>query len=335
MNYIGSKYKLSQFIKETVKSVVGNDLSKKTFCDIFAGTGIVARVFKKDVKKVITNDIEYYSYVLNKNYIENHKNLEYKKYLEELNNLKLKDTGFIYKNYCLGSGSNRQYFSDVNGKKIDTIRQKIEYWFKNNKINSKLYYFLLASLLESADKVVNTASVYGAFLKHLKRTALKDMVLEPAIFEINDNEHEVYNEDSNVLIKKISGDILYLDPPYNERQYGANYHLLNTIAKYDNFEPVGKTGMRKYYRSKYCQKQSVEKSFEDLISNAKFKYIFLSYNNEGLMSGNTIKNIMKKYGKYDLAKKEYQRFKADKTENRNHKANSTIEYLHILEKQKN
>ena len=332
MNYIGSKYKLSQFIKETVKSVVGNDLSKKTFCDIFAGTGIVARVFKKDVKKVITNDIEYYSYVLNKNYIENHKNLEYKKYLEELNNLKLKDTGFIYKNYCLGSGSNRQYFSDINGKKIDTIRQKIEYWFTNNKINSKLYYFLLASLLESADKVANTASVYGAFLKHLKRTALKDMVLEPAIFEINDNEHKVYNEDSNVLIKKISGDILYLDPPYNERQYGANYHLLNTIAKYDNFEPVGKTGMRQYYRSQYCQKQSVEKSFEDLISNAKFKYIFLSYNNEGLMSENTIKNIMKKYGKYDLAKKEYQRFKADKTENRNHKANSTIEYLHILEK---
>ena len=71
---------------------------------------------------------------------------------------------------------------------------------------------------------------------------------------------------------------------------------------------------------------------DDLISNAKFKYIFLSYNNEGLMSENTIKNIMKKYGKYDLAKKEYQRFKADKTENRNHKADSTIEYLHILEK---
>jgi adenine-specific DNA-methyltransferase len=332
MNYIGSKYKLSQFIKETVKSVVGSDLSKKTFCDIFAGTGIVARVFKKEVKKVITNDIEYYSYVLNKNYIENHKNLEYKKYLEELNNLKLKDTGFIYKNYCLGSGSNRQYFSDVNGKKIDTIRQKIEYWFKNNKINSKLYYFLLASLLESADKVANTASVYGAFLKHLKRTASKDMILEPAIFELNDNNHKVYNEDSNILIKKISGDILYLDPPYNERQYGANYHLLNTIAKYDNFRPAGKTGMRQYYRSQYCQKQFVEKSFDDLISNAKFKHIFLSYNNEGLMSENTIKNIMKRYGKYSLVKKEYQRFKADKTENRNHKANSTIEYLHILEK---
>lgn len=332
MNYIGSKYKLSQFIKETVKSVVGNDLSQKVFCDIFAGTGIIAKVFKKDVKKIITNDIEYYSYVLNKNYIENHTDIEYQKYIQELNNLKLKDTGFIYNNYCLGSGSNRQYFSDINGKKIDTIRQKIEYWFKQKQISSKLYYFLLASLLESADKVANTASVYGAFLKRLKRTALKDMVLEPAIFEINDNDHEVYNEDSNILIEKISGDILYLDPPYNERQYGANYHLLNTIAKYDNFKPLGKTGMREYYKSQYCKKQSVEKSFEDLISNAKFKYIFLSYNNEGLMSENTIKDIMKKYGKYDLVKKEYQRFKADKTENRNHKSNSTTEFLHILEK---
>ena len=77
---------------------------------------------------------------------------------------------------------------------------------------------------------------------------------------------------------------------------------------------------------------SVEKFFDYLISNAKFRYIFLSYNNECLMSDGTIKNIMKKYGKYDLVKKEYQRFKADKTKNRNNKANSTIEYLHILEK---
>ena len=255
---------------------------------------------------------------------------EYKKYLEELNNLKLKDTGFIYKNYCLGSGSNRQYFSDINGKKIDTIRQKIESWFKNNKINSKLYYFLLASLLESADKVANTASVYGAFLKHLKRTALKDMVLEPAIFELNDNEHKVYNEDSNVLIKKISGDILYLDPPYNERQYGANYHLLNTIAEYKPFIPIGKTGLRKYTRSKYCSASFVKAEFENLIKNAKFKYIFLSYNNEGLMSVEDVKSIMSKYGHYDLAQTDYQRFKADS--NRFNKADFTVEYLHILEK---
>jgi adenine-specific DNA-methyltransferase len=121
-----------------------------------------------------------------------------------------------------------------------------------------------------------------------------------------------------------------MDPPYNQRQYGSNYHLLNTIAKYDDFEPKGKTGLREYNRSSYCKKNDVAKAFEELIEHADFKYIFLSYNNEGLMSASDVKEIMKRYGDYSLETTEYQRFKADKTESRNHKATSTIEYLHIL-----
>jgi len=333
MNYIGSKFKLSPWIRGEIKKVAGADLSQKIFCDIFAGTGIIGRTFKKEVKQVISNDLEHYSYVLNKNYIENHKKIQDKeKYIEELNNLPLIDNGFIYQNYCMGSGSKRQYFNDENGKKIDTIRTKIKQWRDNNKINSNLYYFLLASLLESADKVANTASVYGAFLKHIKQSASKKLILQPAYFVENDNIHQVYNMDSNELIKKISGDILYLDPPYNHRQYSPNYHILNTITKYDDFTPKGKTGLREYIRSDYCKKNEVHNSFEDLIKNAKFKYIFLSYNNEGLMSKTDVETIMKKYGKYSLEMKEYQRFKADKTANRNHKANKTYEYLHILKK---
>jgi adenine-specific DNA-methyltransferase len=113
----------------------------------------------------------------------------------------------------------------------------------------------------------------------LKKSAQKSLVLKPAVFELNDNEHQVFNEDSNQLIKRIEGDILYLDPPYNQRQYGADYHILNTIAKYDKFVPKGKTGLRAYNRSNYCKKSEVVKSFEALIKNAKFKHIFLSYNN--------------------------------------------------------
>lgn len=332
MNYIGSKLKLCQhFLPETIKSVCGTDLSQKTFCDIFAGTGIVGRTFKTSVKKVISNDIEYYSYILNKNYIENHRPLENAENLvSELNELSFCVDGFIYKNYCLGGNGERQYFSDENGKKIDSIRIKIEEWKNTGKINKSMYYFLLASLLESADKVANTASVYGAYLKNLKKSAQKQMILESADFELNDNEHEVFKSDANELITRISGDILYLDPPYNSRQYGANYHILNTIAEYKPFVPKGKTGLREYNRSKYCSVSSVKEEFESLIKNANFKYIFLSYNNEGLMSVEDVRRIMRKYGRYDLAQTDYQRFKADS--NRFNKAKSTVEYLHILEK---
>nr|WP_269763555.1 DNA adenine methylase [Candidatus Endomicrobium trichonymphae] len=174
--------------------------------------------------------------------------------------------------------------------------------------------------------------MYGAFLKSIKQSALKDIVLEPAFFEVNNNRHKVYNKDSNKLIKEISGDILYLDPPYNTRQYGANYHLLNTISKYDNFVPRGKTGLRDYKKSNYCIKRNVKESFEEIIKDAQFRYIFLSYNNEGLMNIKEIKVIMGKYGKYGVVKQKYQRFKSDKTENRNYKSEHTYEFLHILEK---
>ena len=332
MNYIGSKSKLSSFIKSTIQETVGKT-DTKVFAELFGGTGIIGRHFKQEVKKIIMNDVEPYSYILMRNYMGNTKPFPYSRLIDELNLLE-GEKGFIYQHYCMGGNADRQYFSDHNGKKIDAIRIKIEEWNSSKRITEDQYFFLLASLLESADKVANTASVYGAFLKKLKSSAQKKLILQPAVFLESKAKAIVHQEDANELIKKISGDILYLDPPYNERQYGANYHLLNTIALYDTFTPNGKTGLRTYYRSPYCQKDKVASVFEDLIRNAKFKYIFLSYNNEGLLSEKMIQKIMSKYGEYSLRKKKYQRFKADKTEKRNHKATSTYEYLHILIKEK-
>jgi len=331
VNYIGSKHKLSNFIFETVAETCGNNLSQKTFCDLFAGTGIVGRNFKTSVKQVISNDVEYYSYVLNRNYIGNHIAFEYENFINELNSLKGKK-GFVFQNYSQGGKAGRNYFTSENGQKIDAVRLQIEAWKKASKITEDQYFLLLASVLESADKVANTASVYGAYLKHIKASAAKNLVIKPAIFQQTENSHHVFQKDSNVLIKKIEGDILYLDPPYNARQYGANYHVLNTIAKYDTFVPKGKTGLRDYYKSDWCKTGEVLKSFGELIENAQFPYIFLSYNNEGLMGQKEVQSVMERFGKYTLKTKKYQRFKADKTENRNHKATETFEYLHILEK---
>ncbi len=327
MNYIGSKYKLIPFIKENIHAVVGNDLSGAIFCDLFAGTGIVGRAFKGVAKKIISNDLEYYSFVLNQNYIANIQEIPNKQELiDELNSVALKK-GFIYSHYSLG-GSSRQYFSETNAQKIDAMRLKIEELKRSQNIDGHAYYFLLASLLESADKVANTASVYGAFLKHLKKSAQKELILEGAHFDLSLNANEVYQQDSSDLIEKISGDILYLDPPYNARQYGANYHLLNTIAAYTLFIPKGKTGLPHYQKSSFCSRAKILNAFENLIKKARFKYIFLSYNNEGLMNEIEIRNILKKYGAYSLATKTYMRFKADNA--RAHKATHTKEFLHVL-----
>lgn len=340
MNYIGSKIRLTNFIKENVYSVVGQDLSKQVFCDLFAGTGVIGRSFKDEVKTVISNDMEYYAYVINRCYIGGYYGSAFlsKNTIRYLNNFP--DTindGFIFNEYSENGSANRLYFSEYNGKKIDTIRTELERLYTTyNKMSDDVYYCVLCSLLESADKVANTASIYGAYLKKLKKSAQKELVLSnieiPNHKTMPKQVNYVYNENANDLIKRIDGDILYLDPPYNHREYGANYHLLNTIAKYDKFVPKGKTGLREYQRSSYCKKGEVLSTFDDLIRNANFKYIFLSYNNEGLMSEHDIRTVMERYGRYDLTTTEYTRFKADKSENRTHKANNTTEYLHILEK---
>jgi len=352
MNYIGSKFSLLEFLEESINKVI--DGNCKVFCDLFAGTGIVGSYFKKKGYKVIANDIQYYSYVLNRHYIGNHKELKFASLATEipqLANIKIQERkdfvceylsklkgieGFIYNNYCLGGTKNnsepRQYFSDENGMRCDAIRQKIENWKHNELISDDEYYFLVTSLVESIDKYANTASVYGAFLKKLKKTAQNVMVLKPATLIINEQSHKVFNEDINKISATVSGDILYLDPPYNHRQYATNYHLLETIAKYDSPAIHGKTGLREYQNQKslYCSRSQVKKAFEDLILKAKVRYIFLSYNNEGLMSLDDIREIMSLRGKYGYFTKDYSRFKADRDQNRDYKANKTLEYLHYV-----
>ena len=349
LNYIGSKYSLLDFLEESIDTVVGG--GHKVFCDLFAGTGAVGEHFKKKGYSVIANDLQYYSYVVNKQRIENHTMplfLGLRDIIPNLSKTPKKGRGevvctylnnekgikgFIFKNYSLGgtkhTDNQRQYFSDETSMRCDAIRQRVEQWRREKKITSGEYYFLLSSLLESVDQYANTASVYGSFLKKLKRRAAQKFVLQPSVLTVNDQEHKVYNEDINTLVKKIEGDIVYLDPPYNHRQYSANYHILETIALYDNPAIRGKTGLRENEaKSLYCSREKVSVAFEDLIDNINAKYIFLSYNNEGLMSLATIRRIMSKRGEYGVFTKTYKRYKADS--NRYNKTDRTKEYLHYV-----
>lgn len=332
VNYIGSKYSLMDFITGTVKDVTGYDRGEGLiFTDLFAGTGVVGTEFKRLGYHVIANDIQYYSYVLNKHYIENIPPLD-SSVLSTLNTLDGAD-GFVSQNYCANQSSDRNYFLTANGQKCDAMRSWLEKAKTDGTISDDEYYWGLASLINSIDKYANTASVYGAYLKNIKKSAQKDLKLE-LLPVIAGERGEVYNRPAEELIKQIKGDILYLDPPYNTRQYGANYHVLETIARGD--EPVlkGKTGMRDYtaQKSLFCSKKSVLAAFEQIIANANFNYIFLSYNNEGLMSANEIETVMSRYGKYSCRIRRYRRYKADRDENRQIAAAETEEYLHILDK---
>jgi adenine-specific DNA-methyltransferase len=352
MNYIGSKFSLLKFLDDSITEVAGED--RGVFLDLFAGTGAVGAHFKKKGYSVIANDFQYYAYVLNRHYIGNRHELPFKKLTKEIPALKLiknserKDfvcnylsvlkgkRGFIYRNYCLGGTRDkkiqRQYYSDENGMRCDAIRQQIESWKAYERITDDEYFFLLASLIESIDKYANTASVYGAFLKHLKASAARSLVLKPAELILSKKKHKVYCQEINSLVGKVKGDILYLDPPYNHRQYATNYHLLETIARYDNPKIYGKTGLREYQdqKSLYATRGQVKNAFKELILSAKAKYIFLSYNNEGLMTPADVKQIMSLRGKYGYFSKEHGRFRADKLESRNHKAHKTTEYLHYV-----
>lgn len=345
MNYIGSKYSILDFIDQTIIDFVKPKDNNYIFCDIFTGTGVVSKYFKRKGCSVITNDIENYSYMIAKALIENNHEYEFLKlkeigvedpftYLNGLEEVK----GFIYSNYSLGGTSGREierlYFSDDNAKKIDAIRMQIESWNEKKLLTEYEYCYLVSSLVEASDKIANTASVYEAFLKKLKPSASKKLRYQPLDKAICEKEgtYISYNEDANILIRKIKGDVLYLDPPYNTRKYDTNYHLLETISLYDNPEIKGKSGVRveSNKKSKYCMRKEATGALEDLIKNANFKYILLSYNDEGIIPIQTIRKIMSKYGKYKCYSQKHKRYKSDSK--REYVKEFTIEYIHCLEK---
>lgn len=317
MNYIGSKRKLA----DVILAEISNRVSEGSFCDLFAGTGAVSEKFAKSYD-VIVNDWEFYSYCVNyQKFGEFSGDLQSK--INILNSVEPLE-GFIYDNYSPGGPEGRMYFTAENAAKIDAMRCEIEILAESHE--EKIY--LLALLLEAADKVANVASVYGAYLKKFKDSALKSIVVKD-LPKFSD-KGVVTNEDANTL--DVSGDILYLDPPYNTRHYGANYHMLNTIATYDEFTPKGITGLPLYKKSPYCSKVKIKEAFEDLISGAKFSHIFISYNDEGILNREDFESICSKYGSFEtiILDGEYRRFKADSS--RVQKQDSTIEYLYYIKK---
>lgn len=342
MKYIGNKYRLLDFI-DSVFVKEGLPASG-TFIDIFTGTTSVAQFYKRRGFRLITNDFMTYSYVPQYAYIKNNIYPKFKKLIVSeqieidhklseskegplvsvvryLNSLDGKE-GFIFKHYAPGGQYSRQFFSDENAKKIDAVRDKIEDWKKQNLIEENEYYILLSSLIDAADFVANISGTYGAYLKIWRSMTLKPFtMLVPKLIESGLN-HEIYQEDSNALIKKIEGNVLYIDPPYNTRQYAANFHILETLARWDNPQVYGKTGLRPYedQKSLYSQRTKCEDAFADFINSARADYILMSYNNEGIISHKFILDTLASRGVVKVFRKIYRRFRTERDhENRHYK----------------
>jgi adenine-specific DNA-methyltransferase len=344
MRYIGGKAGLLDSIKTIVESQCGGP-GNKIFCDLFSGTGVVARFFKNDYQ-IIANDMLYFPYIVTCAGIENNaspafRNLRksgIKDPIQYLDNLPPapKQYCFIAEHYSPNGKAGRMYLSKENALRIDAIRQQIEVWKNESLLTGKEYRYLLASLLEGVPFVSNITGTYGAYLKHWDKRALNrfSMVRQPV--SNNGKKNICYNENVNGLIKKISGDILYIDPPYNTRQYLPNYHVLETIARYDAPEISGVTGLRPYnnLKSDYCVKQNVENVFENLIADADFKHIVMSYSDDGLLTPDTILAILSRHckgGAAHLEKIPYARYKGKQPqEKKEHN-----EYIFYARKQKN
>lgn len=328
LNYIGSKKTLLYYIKYVIKNNISTQKSL-IFGDLFAGTGVVGDEMNiENNMNIISNDIEYYSYIINYANLKCKYTENLKLIIKNINKMESIKNGLIYYNFSPSGKNeyNRMFFTCENAQKIDTARQFIEEI--KNELSDEEYIFLLASIIESADKVANVACVYGAFLKKFKNSALKEFKLQPIHKKkciIGNNK--IYNK--NVIeLTEFKYDIVYLDPPYNSRQYGGNYSQLNYLALYDpTIEIKGKTGiMNNYYKSKFSQKYNVEKEFENLIQNLNTKYILISYNNEGILSLEQLQNILKKKGKLKTYVLQYKKFQSQKT-------NSSLvnEYLHFVD----
>lgn len=352
MRFIGNKENLIKQIYFTMKS---KDISGESFFDFFAGTTSVSKFFKNIGYQIYSSDLLYFSYVLQRAYIVNNEELKFEKLLSQikvnsnnlfasplelivqyLNTIEIQK-GFIYKNYTFG-GTNelaqpRTYFSDENGEIIDSIRIQIENWKINNYINQNEYFVLIACLIETVPFYANISGVFAAFQKNWDPRALKKLTLRPIEYIINKKVNFAFNDDSVNLINAIEADIIYLDPPYNQRQYAPNYHILETIARYDNPIIRGVTRMRGYesQKSKFCNAITGLQELKTIVNNARFQTLILSYNSEGIMKSSDIFNTLSEFGKLDLVEFEYLRFKSNSNgESKNKKFIN--EQLYILQR---
>lgn len=317
MRYIGGKSLLTKYIIDAIRKKA---IGAVSVTDLFAGTGAVGLMLKQNKYAVVSNDLLYFSYVLNRGQLE--MSTPPSKYILEiidyLNNINIDassiDTShaFIYQNYSPHDGCQRMYFRNDNALKIDVVRQEIERL--RGEISETEYFYLLSLLIKAVPYVSNITGTYGAYLKYWDKRTYNPLMLEIAPVIDNGIECHCYQLNALDLARIVHTDVFYLDPPYNQRQYLPNYHLLETIARYDYPKIKGVTGVREDPEmiSDFCKKRKVADVFRQLLKAIDCRYVLISYNNEGLLSTEQLSAIVRESGKSEtfcLKEFDYRRYK--------------------------
>lgn len=316
MRYLGNKSTLLDFITQGVPT--GNLPGNYRVFDAFAGTVSVGKHFRSLGHYVEANDIMYLSFVLQKAHLEC--STTPGRYNELLSYLNSEDVepqqGYVWGNFCEAGTAHlpqpRKFFLSENAARIDGIRSEIDTLHANGNITTNEHYLMLATLLESVSLYANVSGVYAAFLKTYDPRALKSFALRP--IELTTG---IVGKANNTNLENgagwVSTDLLYLDPPYNARQYAPNYHVLETIARGDNPQARGVAGIREYsdLKSGFCSKKTALTSLDTIAEQAEWSCLMLSYSNDGIMETDAIMDTLSKHGKVELAEKPYRRFKSN------------------------
>lgn len=323
--YIGCKAKLIDWIMDTIREVAPEAHS---FCDIFAGTGVVAERALAMYDRVILNDFLFSNNTIyNAFFAPGDWNTDKLwDIVEEYNEIDAKQLPENY--FSLNYGG--KFYEQNIAKLIGHIRQDIE--DRRNELTEKEYNILIASLIYTIDRLANTLGHFEAFIR-------KPIVSKPFKMRLIDAKNfdgvEIYREDSNHLARQIASDVVYIDPPYNSRQYCRFYHLYETLVKWD-FPVLKGAAMKppKENMSDYCTTKAIT-AFSDLIEHLNTRYIVVSYNNtykskssssENRISLKDIQQILERRGETMVYQHGHKFFNAGKTDFNDHK-----EFLFVTE----